>query len=583
MACASRGTQDTCSAQPDHEKREPRKRGYPNMGRALLHCTNLKMTHAPTPDTDFIYQTLDSSRREIRLVRLFPRGISAAAQPDIECEVFHADLDEGPKYEALSYAWGNTSKPFKISANGKMLPVTSSLYLALQYLRADLVLPKTFWIDLICIDQTSTQERNHQVAIMRSIFAQAARTTVWLGELSFAPMCGICPFFTIIEDSSEQRSTHFPDLAGWALGGAWEDQLYTNMQTILGSSWFTRIWVVQELACSNNVMVRVADAEATWKSLVTFTKRYCEERQFTQVEDGVNVSVRTLPADGNVITIFDDQRQAYQDGQLYDLLYLVLDLADLKATDELDKIYALAGMAVCQQSDQQFRPDYAATRTESYARLAKHHMSLHPHLERLVLRVIEADNHRLQDTVSSHSSLWAGRYEFTWPVLMSPDHSAEKDIRRVIAYFVGSCHSPLGDLYLVYHASTTSYMILLSAYASGPSNPRLHILDAFLASQRQNTKFQNALLQVQSEKENPTDLWGRMEPHHKCPIWTNILFPAMFPVQFPGGPESGPGQARLWHFLVYSHSWRISVPSSRPQVLLGMAERQSLRDRYPYV
>jgi hypothetical protein len=38
------------------------------------------------------------------------------------------------------------------------------------------------WIDSICIDQTSTDERNQQVALMGEIYGRAMGVNIWLGE-----------------------------------------------------------------------------------------------------------------------------------------------------------------------------------------------------------------------------------------------------------------------------------------------------------------------------------------------------------------------------------------------------------------
>lgn len=37
------------------------------------------------------------------------------------------------------------------------------------------------WIDALCIDQTNSSERTHQLRTMRTIFEQATSTTIWLG------------------------------------------------------------------------------------------------------------------------------------------------------------------------------------------------------------------------------------------------------------------------------------------------------------------------------------------------------------------------------------------------------------------
>jgi Heterokaryon incompatibility protein (HET) len=38
-----------------------------------------------------------------------------------------------------------------------------------------------FWIDALCINQASIEEKNHQVAMMRKIYSSASFVLVWLG------------------------------------------------------------------------------------------------------------------------------------------------------------------------------------------------------------------------------------------------------------------------------------------------------------------------------------------------------------------------------------------------------------------
>jgi hypothetical protein len=38
-----------------------------------------------------------------------------------------------------------------------------------------------WWIDALCIDQNSTKERNHQVALMEKIYRNAKLVIAWLG------------------------------------------------------------------------------------------------------------------------------------------------------------------------------------------------------------------------------------------------------------------------------------------------------------------------------------------------------------------------------------------------------------------
>lgn len=38
------------------------------------------------------------------------------------------------------------------------------------------------WIDAICINQSSMEERGHQVQLMGDVYSKAQRTWIWLGE-----------------------------------------------------------------------------------------------------------------------------------------------------------------------------------------------------------------------------------------------------------------------------------------------------------------------------------------------------------------------------------------------------------------
>jgi hypothetical protein len=60
-----------------------------------------------------------------------------------------------------------------------MLQVTPNCLSALRALRHR-SRPRKLWIDAICIDQTSTAERNQQVPLMAEIYGKAGQVLVWL-------------------------------------------------------------------------------------------------------------------------------------------------------------------------------------------------------------------------------------------------------------------------------------------------------------------------------------------------------------------------------------------------------------------
>lgn len=130
----------------------------------------------------FNYSELQLGPNTTRLVRLLP---SEKDDTPIRCELITYILPEstGRKhlYEALSYVWGSQCETHTITVNGCDLHVTRNLYTALVHLR-DNQLERILWIDAICINQEDDDEKSEQIPLMRSIYAQADRVVVWLGE-----------------------------------------------------------------------------------------------------------------------------------------------------------------------------------------------------------------------------------------------------------------------------------------------------------------------------------------------------------------------------------------------------------------
>jgi Heterokaryon incompatibility protein (HET) len=100
---------------------------------------------------------------EVRLLKICPESQSS----DIECTLVHVSLDVIPRYNALSYTWGDPALIYHVSCDGKDLRVTKNLRDTLFRLRQ--FDENLLWIDAVCIDQSNIQERNQQVLLMRQI------------------------------------------------------------------------------------------------------------------------------------------------------------------------------------------------------------------------------------------------------------------------------------------------------------------------------------------------------------------------------------------------------------------------------
>ena len=53
----------------------------------------------------------------------------------VSCVLHTTDWNDPPKYEAVSFAWGDANAKAKVLCNGKIIEVTQSLYKALSHLR----------------------------------------------------------------------------------------------------------------------------------------------------------------------------------------------------------------------------------------------------------------------------------------------------------------------------------------------------------------------------------------------------------------------------------------------------------------
>lgn len=115
----------------------------------------------------------------------------------ITCELVQVDIDNAPRYEALSYTWNSEapSEPLDVLSTGdsggvQTLLVTPNCARALTILRKRLgrrrVAKVGLWVDAICINQSDNKEKGLQVAMMAEIYRTAKSVLIWLGD-GYAP------------------------------------------------------------------------------------------------------------------------------------------------------------------------------------------------------------------------------------------------------------------------------------------------------------------------------------------------------------------------------------------------------------
>lgn len=166
----------------------------------------------------YVYTTLDAAR-QIRLIHV--RRDSSGA---IHCDLRTFSIDDLPEFSALSYRWGPPSSSYSVLVSGKRLHIRENLF---QFLEEFCHVEHEYiWIDQISINQQDIQERNRQVPLMGRIYRQTTCCVVWLGN--------------------DERYLQ----AAREINARAEIDHKTRIEALcllLQDSYFTRVWIVQEL------------------------------------------------------------------------------------------------------------------------------------------------------------------------------------------------------------------------------------------------------------------------------------------------------------------------------------------------
>ncbi|PVH92438.1 HET-domain-containing protein [Periconia macrospinosa] len=221
-------------------------------------------------DVHFEYPIRLSSQ-QIRLLKL-----NHGREDTIHFSLHTRTLNNLPEYIALSYTWGNPDDTVSALCNGKTLNITRNLQDALWQLRESqetlirrsiprkgFTGPLYFWIDAVCINQNDTKEKNSQVKMMWDIYSRACLVVAWLGRQNQDSKSGldllhkvamVAEYDMNTRDSSLKglQDTRIPSFTAMGEFGLpnFCVKKWNPLFHILTQSWFTRVWIIQELVAS---------------------------------------------------------------------------------------------------------------------------------------------------------------------------------------------------------------------------------------------------------------------------------------------------------------------------------------------
>ncbi|KUJ07615.1 HET-domain-containing protein [Mollisia scopiformis] len=198
--------------------------------------------------------------KQFRLLTLLP---GAEASP-IQTTLRHVNLEDKPKFDALSYEWGpESTHNSEVFVDKKPFTIRHNLWLFLKRLRATSQSAQVIYADAICINQKDNEEKGHQVALMSEIYMRAKTVLVWIGEHD--PSSELV-FGTHFEDKIPRATMKIPFVNLLAVPvivagrvrratSASSAERIAAWTAVLSRSYWNRTWIVQEFLLARSVVV----------------------------------------------------------------------------------------------------------------------------------------------------------------------------------------------------------------------------------------------------------------------------------------------------------------------------------------
>ncbi|OOF91372.1 hypothetical protein ASPCADRAFT_134384 [Aspergillus carbonarius ITEM 5010] len=322
-------------------------------------------------EQEFKHQRLSSSDPNIFRIATLLR--QRGSDGSISCTIREARLDEATtknKYKAISHSWGSIRNQPKrgITLNGTSFQIVDSAHRLLEHLYNSSQDDVDVWMDLLCIDQgrdeEATKEKTRQVKIMGQIYEQSEEGVVWLGD----PDDGSAEMaIGLLGEFNEQEQfglgQYFIEEDGRHLVQSCYLPQFYALRKLFNASWWTRIWVVQEMVLPPRIQFRYAHQTFEYETLENVHRALIAERSRNDVFRNLlwGAAFKPLMRFEEVVTPMITTRQAYHEGgqsrQKLTLPVLRQRFAASDASWKQDFFYGLLGMVHWERATP-LEPDY---------------------------------------------------------------------------------------------------------------------------------------------------------------------------------------------------------------------------------
>jgi hypothetical protein len=403
-------------------------------------CPEVSAMSAKPNNRSRVYETRLIGNH-VRLLQV----VADSANAPLRCDLIDVSIDHPPPYEALSYVWGDASVTEPLVCNGEILQITTNLAKALKRIRSGISNPQhrdgskishrteaslspiMLWIDAICINQTDVIERNHQVSRMGSIYSRAQRVIVWLGDTETkvdqvtAVRAAVEVFeLLLLSQARYERSSALQfDVSPKAFEELWsrrgyvnKDEAWASLRPLFTSSWFSRIWCVQEVVLARDTTILFDFGEvslSTFRALARWLLTLCIAYQGSppHLKDVMMNATQAHNSMGEANVAETD------------ILAFVNAYGELSATNPRDKIYALLGLV----NENVLDVDYGKSILEVYSTFTLR--MLHRGLQILSHVYHNIEFERLDEFPS-----WVPRFDNNPPTTRLYDYSRDNGLSR---------------------------------------------------------------------------------------------------------------------------------------------------------
>lgn len=226
-----------------------------------------------------------------------------------------------------------------VMVNGKNLGIGDNLWQFLKSLKDEERFDTYFWIDQICIDQSDNEDKSEQVGRMARIYNDAKETIIWLGRedqgqdgvaalIKRMAMATATP-----KPTSRVGHANFRDPA---------------LARLLEHSYWTRIWIIQEIMYSRKIYIKCGQQLATWQAMTEHLARVCRIGNRGQVylngqfNDGqISRHVAGLLRNKAVWGVEEAWKPPHRKVHLW---WLLRDFEKCQCSNRRDMIYGLRGL-----------------------------------------------------------------------------------------------------------------------------------------------------------------------------------------------------------------------------------------------